>query len=180
MLKEIKSWPNLEFKNSKTNGLWKLTFSKVPIFVKQDQQNFVFIKWRSFVCYLNINEIYEKFRFIKDEFTSNSESTLLHITDSNSFEFHDFERMQDEEVINQLQNEFLINAFSEYIDNGEFIIPMWYLDTINIDESQASDLVLNDQGIYFINEIRKAKKFLWSIKISNLLKNIDQYTSLNQ
>ena len=180
LLKEIKSWSDLEFTKSMPIGLWKLTFNKVPIFMKQDERNFVLIKWRRFVCYLNINEIYEKFRFITAESTSTSESSLLHITDSNSFEFNDLEWVQDKQVVNQLQKESSINTLTENIDKGEFIIPMWYLDTIHIDESQASDLVLNDRGIYFINEIRKAKRFLWSIKITNLLKNIDQYTSLNQ
>ena len=90
----------------------------------------------------------------------------------------DYKFEENKEKTKLFQNE-LKTCLAENENEWKFIIPTKYLETLNIGEYQAPEIISNEYWIFFLQEISKTTKINWNIKISHLLQNIDQYISLN-
>ena len=177
IINNIKGWSNLEFNKYYYSNFWKLCFVNADIWIKSSQEELIFIKWRKFYCSVNIKEIKDKFWFEKDDVSQLDNSVFLHLKDPEGFELCDYARVEDKEETKLFESDN--SAYiSENSNNWEFIVSMKYLDSVNIYDSQASEIINSENGSLFINEIIRANTFTLSIELSNLIKNFDQYTTL--
>ena len=177
IINNIKGWSNLEFNKYYYSNFWKLCFVNAGVCIKSSQEELIFIKWRKFYCSVNIKEIKDKFWFEKDDVSQLDNSVFLHLKYPEGFELCDYARVEDKEETKLFESDH--SAYiSENSNNWEFIVSTKYLDSVNIDDSQASEIIKSENGSLFINEIIKANTFVLSIELSNLIKNFDQYTTL--
>ena len=159
----IKGWTNLEFSMSEKD--WLLNFKNAFIMITSALQNPMFIKWNS-IC---LNVRIQRYKF-KDYWLSKWESTdslyhgqsYLHLIDSLQFKLQNYSLVLDDEEIKQLSEEF-----SEYLSDWnfmwEFIIPMRYLESVFISDTQAKEIKDNENWYVFANEISKAKSISCSL-----------------
>ena len=64
-------------------------------------------------------------------------------------------------------------------DNAyEFVIPMGYLESVDISEEQIKEIMKHDDKIAFIKELFEVPKFACSLNFSTDLNYLDQCTSL--
>ena len=177
IINNIKGWSNLEFNKYYYSNFWKICFVNADICIKSNQEDLIFIKWRKFYCSVNIKEIKDKFWFEKEDKSQLDNSVFLHLKDPQGFEFCDYARVEDKEETKIFETDHSDNI-SENSNNWEFIVSMKYLDSVNIDDSQASEIINSENWSLFINEIIRVNTFTLSIELSNLIKNLDQYTTL--
>ena len=90
----------------------------------------------------------------------------------------DYKFEENKEKTKLFQNE-LETCLTKNDNEWKFIIPTKYLEILYINEYQALEIISNKYWILFLQEISKTTKINWSIYISHLLQNIDQYISLN-
>ena len=98
------------------------------------------------------------------------------IKSSGYFQFNDFEHIEREEEIKSILNDFPKHLSD---NNLELIIPIKWLHSIDIDNSQAVGILNNLRCDYFIKLISKASHISWSVKMRNLRRLIDYFTNLN-
>ena len=163
-------------------SLWnkyELRFENVPILIKKNSQDPIFIKWRNFVCYLKIEEFGDNFWLTKNKSKSikNKNLTFLHILNWNRLEWTNHVYIKDIEEINQLQDIF-VEHLSESKFEQEFILPISNIKYVDIDMDQAQQTVIHKNGSILIKELSKAPSFMWTLRFSYLLSNIDKCLSL--
>ena len=150
----------------------------MPILIKSNKQESIFVKWKSFIWYISINKINDDFWFSKKETDDiHEEQRCLHIINSDEYNFEDWEWVFDKVEMKILNNEFL----SETIISGnewEFVIPMRYLESVDIPHEQISKIIKHEDKIIFIKELFKAPKFECSLNFFTDLNYLDQCLSL--
>ena len=180
VLKELKNCANLRLE-SPTSTSWMFRFKNAIILVKSKTQDPIFIKWRDFVFYVKIYELNSTFWFTKQKSDSaeNKDPTYFHLISSDVYEISDYEIIKNKEEF-----KFSLDESSDYLlrehEGWEFIIPIQYLNSVEVDESQAQVLLSNENWENIIKEISIAKKFSWTLKFANFLSNIDQYISIHK
>ena len=90
----------------------------------------------------------------------------------------DYKFKENKKKTKLFQNE-LETYLTENDNEWNIIISTRYLETLDISNTQASEIIRNEYWIFFLQEVSKTTKINWSIEISRLLQNIDQYISLN-
>ena len=92
-------------------------------------------------------------------------------------EFIDWSFEENKDKIKLFQNE-PETCLTEKDKEWEFVIPTNCLEHFKINDDLALRLLNNKNWEQFLKEISKVTKIYWSIGISNLVKNIDQYISI--
>ena len=149
--------------------------------LNQNKHGYAFIKWKEFICYLDINRFNKDFWFKKwDPFEiSYKPSRFLNITISSKFLFWNHSYVCDKDEIQRLEQ--LLHGYlntSKY--ETEFIIPMKNLRFVEADNNQTAKISNHLHGSKFIYEIISAPRFLVYFDFFNFIQNIDQIVSLHQ
>ena len=149
--------------------------------LNQNKHGYAFIKWKEFICYLDIDLFNEGFWFTKgDPFeVSYKANTFLNITNSSKILFWNHYYVCEKDEIQRLEQLFhgYLNA-SKY--ETEFIIPMESLRFVEADNIQTSKISNHLHGSKFICEIRSTPRFFVYFDFFNFIQNIDQIVSLHQ
>ena len=138
------------------------------------------MKCKKLDWYLKINEINSRYWFIKENSndTLNEQKKFLFIKDSDIFNFYDYTYEWDKEEMIQLQHISSIDK-TKLIDDWQFIISTKYLHDVYIGQSLVSMIIKNEKPINLIEEISWASEFMWSVKTTEFINNIDQYISVH-
>ena len=173
ILTKIKRCNKIQLINKMLNDEWKLCFSDAFILAKINNQEPIFVKWSKFSCYVEMFKINEDFWISKDRSTgiNDQNHSYLHTLGLSMCEFTDYKEVYEKEEIIKLRNKFS-SCLSEFKDQWEFIIPMWCLESIDLEEKQTLCLVKNEQERAFMKEIQDVKTSSWSIEFANFLQHI--------
>ena len=179
ILKNIKSTINIDFWKYFSLDSCQLSFTNTPIIIKSNYHEPLFIRWKSFLWYADISKLNIDFWFSKNEDNkiSNRNQTFLHFIHSLECIVHNWERIWDKEEIKRIQSNFSSNILisdHEY----EFVIPMRFLDYVDISDEQISKIINNDNKSTLIEEISEAKKISCSLNFITGLSNLEQWRSL--
>ena len=119
------------------------------------------------------------FCFSKDNSSEGSHKNLsfMHLTNAYIYEFTNHVQVCDKDKIRQLQDEFSVHL-SEWQNEWEIFIPLKYLDSVSLNQSQLSDLINSKYWDEFIEEICNCRKLILDFNFSNYFQNIEEYASL--
>ena len=153
---------------------YELRFESVPILVKKNHQDPIFIKWRNFVCFLKIEEFGDSFLLTnKSKSIKNKDITFLHILNWNRLEWTNHVYVKDIDEIKQLQDIF-VEHLSKSKFEQEFVLPISNIKYVDIDMDQAQQTVIHRNGGVLIKELLKAPSFMCTLRFSYFLCNIDK------
>ena len=180
ILKNLKCWTDFYINTINKKDAWEFIFSNVPIYIKSNSQDPIFIKWKQFVCYFDINNLNQTFWFTK-EYTDDIRdwsNRLLRFIHSERYEFINTSFVWETEL-KQFEHEFY-----EYISESEYqcelVIPMRYLKSIKISENQTSQLIKNGYGNTLTNHNCCKIKVSIIIRFSDFMRYIDRCICLNR
>ena len=177
IMKNIKNGVNLYFWKCSDYDTWVLEFKNVPILIKSNRQESIFVKWKSFIWIVSINKISNDFCFSKRETGAiHNDRRFLYIINSDECNFENWEKVSDKEV-KILNDEFSSDSIISNNDH-EFIIPMRCLNYVDISNEQISKIMEHDDKIIFIKELCEAPKFNCSLNFSTDLNYLNQYADL--
>ena len=190
ILKRIYSCSNLEFLKCLSHNsfviehgflynYWEICFINATVCAISNEQFPIFINWRKLIMYYKIDEIHNKSCIARINSGENPNNTLnfLHLKDLLRLEFIDWSFEENKDKMKLFKNE-LETCLTEKDKEWEFVIPTNCLEHFKINDDLASRLLNNKNWEQFLKEISKVTKIYWSIGISNLVKNIDQYISI--
>ena len=103
--------------------------------------------------------------------------TFLHLIDSKKFEFLDYKYVDDEEEIMKT-GEIFSSYQTEWEYKWEFIIPMKFLDSIDISEMENQRLIKEPYRDAYLNKIYYLQSFSWSFDFSYYITNFEKYVSV--
>ena len=178
VLQNINSWSNLEFIKTFKNSWW-LTFTNALILIKSNNHDTFFVKWSKFSCSIHINEINQKYSFlkVKSNDARNKSLTFLKLINSDTIKIHNYSNVTNDKEIKQLQNQYS-ELLSEWENKCEFVIPMKCLDSVDFWENQSAEIINSEYKIDFIKEVCITQKICWRLDFSKCLLDLDQYISL--
>ena len=180
ILNNLKCRTDFYIRNNFVTDAWEFSFANVPIYIKSNNQDPIFIKWEQFVCYFDIDELNKTFWFTEEciDDIRNWSNRLIRFIHSEGYEFINTSIVWEKEL-KQFEHKYSeYNSESEY--QCEFFIPMRYLKSVKISDIQTSKLIRNWDGNTFMNNVCCKLKNSWIISFSDFIWYIDQCISLNQ
>ena len=180
ILRSVVNWTNVKLPKRTYSNHWSINFTNVPILIKSNDQDHIFIKWQSFLWKVNINEANTKFWFSENtaNINENRNSTFICLIDSGDIYIQNYAIVSEEDELKQLQNEFS-NHLSEFNNKWEFVIPMKCLSSVYINQDQISDILINDFKQDFAKAICNAKDITCDVNMTRNIKDFDEIISLN-
>ena len=178
ILQNIKSWSNFEFNKTFKNSSW-LTFTNALILIRSNNHDPFFVKWSKFSCSIHINEINQKYSFlkVKSNDAKNKSLTFLKLINSDTIKICDYSNVTNDKEIKQLQNQYP-ELLSEWENKCEFVIPMKCLDSVDFWENQSTEIINSEYKIDFIKEVCITPKIYWWLDFLKCLLILDEYISL--
>ena len=169
ILTKIKNCKSLQVFKYIFSDKWSLSFKDTPILVKSNKFDPIFVEWKNFNCEIVMSQLNQQFWFTKDK-------SFMHIVESFDFKLNDFQAWSIEE--NKLFKNIFSTQLSKSNDEQELIIPMSYLNSVNINDDAESDNnnIFNKE---FIKKIWNSPKITYEIHFSKFLRNINQFCSLH-
>ena len=110
--------------------------------------------------------------------TQSKVSKFLHLVDMDKYEFINYEHIEKDEEIRKIKSIVPINL-PRQTDKWEFIVPIQYLNNVQIPKDNELDFITHENGEEFLREVNNAINFTVSINFSNYLEYIDECTSLH-
>ena len=161
-----------------TTNKCTLSFKNVPIkIVQSNLEDPLFVECKNFTCYVEINKLFESFRFnsIDSETNQSSRETFIHVKMPNKYKFNCYKLLNESEVFKTYKTKFPDhNSMSEC----EFIIPMKYLYSAHYGRKSIHSLISHKDRLEFMNEISRVQKISCSISYYSELKYLSEWASL--
>ena len=171
ILTHAKNYSYLEFSKWKSSESIDLTFENLPMVIASCLQNSFFIKWRSFMCTIELDKIDKNYWFSKEKpkDCDDAEHTYIHLISSIKYEFKEPLHLSNTSIIKEISNEFspyLLNCNHKW----ELIIPMRWLKSVNVKGKQILNFIDNQDLSPLLQEICKATKFNCSFDYHKIIK----------
>ena len=173
ILSKIKNCKSLQLFKYCFIDKWNLSFKNTSILVKSNKFDSIFIEWKNFTWEVIFSQFNQQFWFTKE---NSKDETFMHITKWSDLELNDFQAWSIEE--SKLYKNIFSTQLSKCNDELELIIPMSYLNSVNINKEVESSID-NIFWSEFIKKIWNAPKISWELNFSDFLKNINQICSLH-
>ena len=173
ILSKIKNCKRLQYSKYCFSDKWNFSFKNTQILVKSNKFEPIFVEWKSFTWEVIMSQLNQQFWFTKE---NSKDETFMHIVELFDLELNDFQTWSIEE--NKPFKNIFSTQLSKSNDEQELIIPMSYLNSVNINDDAESDNnnIFNKE---FIKKIWNSPKITYEIHFSKILSDIYQFCSLH-